>query len=259
MDRHDTWRCLYPDSDAEMAERLPVLQAAASHRWGAFRMPENAVAPGRLKPDAIAYTSEDTGEIRHLLAMMTGRTFGQPRIGAAYPFAPHGTPYAAQIRALHPDENGIEGEVSATVNGTELRYYEPLFGIKRRHYREGTEQRVRFSAFGYALSARGTAPLPDAAAAGAKAAEPEPILSALISTGPGPSSRYGFHGPIAEWRGFWNGEHLFYALKIPLVMAETGNFTVDVYAGRPAFKTQFTPGPGIALSGVVWLHGTLVE
>jgi hypothetical protein len=81
----------------------------------------------------------------------------------------------------------------------------------------------------------------------------------MIMIGPGASSRYGIHAPILEWRGFWVGERLYYALKLRLSEGGAREFAVDLYAGRHCFKGNFSPAPGIALAGVIWLHGTLAD
>ncbi|MCW5773502.1 MAG: hypothetical protein KIT16_17805, partial [Rhodospirillaceae bacterium] len=152
-------------------------------------------------------------------------------------------------------ENAIEGEVTARYGETEFRFFEPLWGIRRARYKPGTTQRVRFAAFGHALEAVNTP------AEGSPPAAPLPeadLPSILIPVGPGPSSRYGIHAPILEWRGFWIGERLYYALKLRLAPGQPP-FAVELYAGRHCFKGSFSPAPGIAIAGVMWLHGTLAD
>jgi len=258
--RADLWAAVYPDAERELGEHLPEFMKKASHRWGGLRWPADAIPPSGVRPENAVYTSEDSGEIRHMFVVLTGRTIGPSRIGAAYPFVPHGTLCEVEIRELHPHATGIEGEVSARVAGTDIRFFEPLWGLRRARYRPGTVQRVRFAGFGHALRAMTTAepgtpadaqpPVPMPAAA---------VPSDMIMIGPGGSSRYGVHAPILEWRGFWVGERLYYALKLRLAEGEGRDFAVDVYAGRHCIKGNFSPAPGVALSGVIWLHGTLAD
>ncbi|MGH7005870.1 MAG: hypothetical protein ACREIP_18140, partial [Alphaproteobacteria bacterium] len=226
------------------------------------RWPADAIPPGGVRPENAVYTSEDFGEIRHLFVVLTGRTIGPSRIGAAYPFVPHGTIGDVAIRGLHPHETGIAGEVSAYHAGAEIRFFEPLWGIKRNRYKPGTVQRIRFAAFGSALKVAAGDAKPEtrdpAPPTRGRAAPPLPIVpSVMVPIGPGPGSRYGFHAPIVQWRGFWIGERLYYALKLRLAEDGQADFAVDVYAGRHCFNAPFSPAPGIALSGVIWLHGTL--
>ena len=259
MIRRDTWSAVYVDVEAELKQRLPALVKGATHRWGALRWPADAVPPTGYRPESAVYASEDDGEIRHMLVMLTARTTAPARVGAAYPFVPHGTAYDVEIRALHPHESGIEGEVTARYGDTEFRFFEPLWGIRRTRYRPGTVQRVRFAAFGHALEAMNLPPVVNGTTANLArppAAIPD-LPSVMIPIGPGPSSRYGIHAPITEWRGFWIGERLYYALKLRLAGEGDRAFAVDLYAGRHCFETNFSPAPGIALAGVLWLHGTL--
>ena len=274
MIRSDRWNAVYAEVEQELKSRLPELMKGASHRWGAMRWPAEAIPPAGVRPENVAYISEDNGEIRHLFVVMTGRTIGPSRVGAAYPFVPHGVPYEVEIKALHPAETGIEGEVTAQYGGHDFRFFEPLWGVKKNHYKVGALQRIRFAAFGHSLAAMGGAePKPDApaiadgAAPQAAAALPVPATaasallepaSALVMIGPGPSSRYGVHAPILEWRGFWTGERLYYALKLRLFEGG-GAFAVDLYAGRHCFAGAFSPAAGVAVAGVMWLHGTLVD
>lgn len=254
----DIWSAVYADVEADFKERLPALVKGANHRWGALRWPADAVPPAGYRPESAIYASEETGEIRHMLVMLTARTTAPSRVGAAYPFVPHGMPYDVEIVAVHPHETAIEGEVTARYGDAEFRFFEPLWGIRRARYKPGTVQRVRFAAFGRALDAVSTPAANGAAAPGA----PPPGLDApsvLIPIGPGPSSRYGIHAPILEWRGFWIGERLFYALRLRLAGAGERSFAVDLYAGRHCFNGNFSPAPGIALAGVMWLHGTLAD
>ena len=257
MIRSDRWNAVYAEVEREMKARLPELMKAASHRWGAMRWPAEAIPPAGVRPENVAYISEDNGEIRHLFVVLTGRTIGPSRVGAAYPFVPHGAAYEVEIKSVHPAETGIEGEVTAQYAGQEFRFFEPLWGVKKNHYKAGTLQRIRFAAFGHSLAAmmNGAAPKPDAAAPPA-AIE---AASALVMIGPGASSRYGVHAPILEWRGFWTGEHLYYALKLRLFEHAAGDFAVDLYAGRHCFAGAFAPAAGLAVAGVMWLHGTLVD
>jgi hypothetical protein len=291
IQRVELWAAVYPDAKRELGERLPELMKKASHRWGGLRWPADAVPPGGVRPENVVYTSEDSGEIRHMFVVLTGRTIGPSRIGAAYPFVPHGTPVEVEIKELHPHETGIEGEVTARVAGHDIRYFEPLWGVRRAKYKPGAAQRVRFAGFAHALQAMsgadalegapvpGTgagepsaaplsaapgaaeeaAPTAPATAGSAAALPPIVVPSDMVMIGPGGSSRYGFHAPIVEWRGFWVGERLYYALKLRLAEGEGRDFAVEVYAGRHCFKGSFSPARGIALAGVVWLHGTLVE
>lgn len=254
MIRSDRWNAVYAEVEQELKSRLPELMKGASHRWGAMRWPAEAIPPAGVRPENVAYISEDNGEIRHLFVVMTGRTIGPSRVGAAYPFVPHGAAYEVEIKALHPAETGIEGEVTAQYAGHEFRFFEPLWGVKRNNYKVGALQRIRFAAFGHSLAAmNGEAPKPEA---------PSPAAvgpaSALVMIGPGPSSRYGMHAPILEWRGFWTGERLYYALKLRL-FDDGGDFAVDLYAGRHCFAGAFSPAAGMAVAGVMWLHGTLVD
>ncbi len=255
MIRSDRWNAVYAEVEQELKERLPELIKGASHRWGAMRWPAEAIPPAGVRPENVAYISEDSGEIRHLFVVMTGRTIGPSRVGAAYPFVPHGAAYEVEIKAVHPAETGIEGEITAQYAGHEFRFFEPLWGVKKNHYKAGALQRVRFAAFGHSLAAsNGEAPAAEAAPPAAVGA-----ASALVMIGPGPSSRYGMHAPILEWRGFWTGERLYYALKLRLFDAGGGAFAVDLYAGRHCFADAFTPAAGVAVAGVMWLHGTLVD
>lgn len=272
MIRSDRWNAVYAEVEPELKSRLPELMKNASHRWGAMRWPADAIPPAGVRPENVAYISEDSGEIRHLFVVLTGRTIGPSRVGAAYPFVPHGLPYEVEIKALHPAETGIEGEVTAQYAGHEFRFFEPLWGVKRNNYKVGALQRIRFAAFGHSLGAMGGAePKPAAIAeAGAPgaAALPAPAsataallepASALVMIGPGPSSRYGVHAPILEWRGFWTGERLYYALKLRLFEEGGAAFAVDLYSGRHCFAGAFTPSAGVAVAGVMWLHGTLAD
>ncbi len=254
MIRSDRWNAVYAEVEQELKSRLPELMKGASHRWGAMRWPAEAIPPAGVRPENVAYISEDNGEIRHLFVVLTGRTIGPSRVGAAYPFVPHGAAYEVEIKAVHPAETGIEGEVAAQYAGHEFRFFEPLWGVKRNSYKPGALQRVRFAAFGHSLAAmNGEAPKPEA---------PSPAAvgpaSALVMIGPGPSSRYGMHAPILEWRGFWTGERLYYALRLRL-FDDGGDFAVDLYAGRHCFAGAFSPAAGVAVAGVMWLHGTLVD
>jgi hypothetical protein len=237
--------------EQRVARRIPELSKAATHRWGGFRWPADAIPPIGVRPESVSYASDDSGEIRHMLVFLAGRTIGTGHIGAVYPFVPHGIAHEVEIRALHPADTGIEGEVSVAFGGTELRYFEPLWGIRRQRYRPGKIQRVRFAAFGHRL------------AASAGTGELSEVPSALVMIGPGGSSRYGMHAPIVEWRGFWVEDRLYYALKMRLVEASAQDdgedFAINLYAGRHCFNGAFTPAPGIALSGVIWLHGTLSD
>jgi hypothetical protein len=252
MIRSDRWNAVYAEVEQELKSRLPELMKGASHRWGAMRWPAEAIPPAGVRPENVAYISEDNGEIRHLFVVLTGRTIGPSRVGAAYPFVPHGAAYEVEIRAVHPAETGIEGEVTAQYAGHEFRFFEPLWGVKRSSYKVGALQRIRFAAFGHSLAAtNGEIPeAPSPAAVGP--------ASALVMIGPGPSSRYGMHAPILEWRGFWTGERLYYALKLRL-FDDGGDFAVDLYAGRHCFAGAFSPAAGVAVAGVMWLHGTLVD
>lgn len=253
MIRSDRWNAVYAEVEQELKARLPELMKGASHRWGAMRWPAEAIPPAGVRPENVAYISEDGGEIRHLFVVMTGRTIGPSRVGAAYPFVPHGAAYEVEIKAVHPAETGIEGEVTAQYAGHEFRFFEPLWGVKKNQYKVGALQRARFAAFGHSLAAmNGVAPKPDAAA-------PAEAASALVMIGPGASSRYGMHAPILEWRGFWTGERLYYALKLRLFDGGDGAFAVDLYAGRHCFAGAFSPAAGMAVAGVMWLHGTLVD
>jgi hypothetical protein len=254
MIRSDRWNAVYAEVEQELKSRLPELMKGASHRWGAMRWPAEAIPPAGVRPENVAYVSEDSGEIRHLFVVMTGRTIGPSRVGAAYPFVPHGAAYEVEIKAVHPAETGIEGEVTAQYGGREFRFFEPLWGVKKNHYKPGALQRVRFAAFGHSLAAmNGEAP-----AAGTPSPAAVGPASALVMIGPGPSSRYGMHAPILEWRGFWTGERLYYALKLRL-FDDGGDFAVDLYAGRHCFAGAFSPAAGMAVAGVMWLHGTLVD
>lgn len=261
----EMWGAVYPDVAQEVEERLPELIKQANHRWGALRWPADAIPPGGVRPENAVYTSEDAGEIRHMFVVLTGRTIGPSRIGSAYPFVPHGTALDVEIGELHPREIGIEGEVSARYAGTEIRFFEPLWGIKRARYKPGSVQRVRFAAFGSSLKVSAADKVPVAGPATAprnrRAPPPAPALvpSVMIPIGPGAGSRYGMHAPIVEWRGFWVGERLYYALKLRLAEGEGKDFAVDLYAGRHCFSGPFSPAPGLALSGVIWLHGTLAD
>jgi hypothetical protein len=267
MIRADRWSAVYAEVERELKTRVPDLMKQASHRWGAMRWPADAIPPGGVRPENAAYISEEEGEIRHMFVVMTGRTIGPSRIGAAYPFVPHGTAYDVEIKALHPHETGIEGEVSAVYAGQEFRFFEPLWGVRRSHYKPGTVQRIRFAAFGHALSAiNGAKPAEAARPADAPGVgplmPPAPAIalpSALVMIGPGASSRYGMHAPIVEWRGFWTGERLYYALKLRLFDSGGQSFAVDLYAGRHCFKEHFSPAAGVAVAGVMWLHGTLAD
>jgi hypothetical protein len=252
MIRSDRWNAVYAEVEQELKSRLPELMKGASHRWGAMRWPAEAIPPAGVRPENVAYISEDNGEIRHLFVVLTGRTIGPSRVGAAYPFVPHGAAYEVEIRAVHPAETGIEGEVTAQYAGHEFRFFEPLWGVKRSSYKVGALQRIRFAAFGHSLAAtNGEIPeAPSPAAVGP--------ASALVMIGPGPSSRYGMHATILEWRGFWTGERLYYALKLRL-FDDGGDFAVDLYAGRHCFADAFSPAAGVAVAGVMWLHGTLVD
>jgi hypothetical protein len=252
MIRSDRWNAVYAEVEQELKSRLPELMKGASHRWGAMRWPAEAIPPAGVRPENVAYISEDNGEIRHLFVVLTGRTIGPSRVGAAYPFVPHGAAYEVEIRAVHPAETGIEGEVTAQYAGHEFRFFEPLWGVKRSSYKVGALQRIRFAAFGHSLAATNgeTPETPSPAAVGP--------ASALVMIGPGPSSRYGMHAPILEWRGFWTGERLYYALKLRL-FDDGGDFAVDLYAGRHCFADAFSPAAGVAVAGVMWLHGTLVD
>jgi hypothetical protein len=275
--RAEVWGAVYPDPKAALGERMPELMKKASQRWGGMRWPAEAIPPGGVRPENVVYTSEETGEIRHMCVVLTGRTIGPSRLGAAYPFVPHGTACEVEIVEIHPYENGIQGEVTGRVAGTDIRFFEPLWGVRRSRYQPGTVQRVRFAGFAHALRAMNdtegallslAAPTadpaqpPPAPSEPAAAAPPPPldaIASELVMIGPGPSSRYGMHAPIVEWRGFWIGERLYYALKLRLARGEGRDFAVEVFAGRHCFAGAFNPAPGIALAGVVWLHGTLAE
>jgi hypothetical protein len=258
--RSDRWNAVYAEAERELEARLPELMKRASRRWGAMRWPADAIPPAGVRPENVAYISEDTGEIRHMFAVLTGRTIGPSRIGGAYPFVPHGTACDVEIRALHPGETGIEGEVTAHYAGHDFRFFEPLWGVKRHHYKVGGVQRVRFAAFGHSLAALGGAepqgPKPDGAAPAPPAALPP---SALVMIGPGATSRYGMSAPIVEWRGFWTGERLYYALTLRLFEGEGRAFAVDLYAGRHCFQGNFSPAAGQAVAGVLWLHGTLAD
>jgi hypothetical protein len=250
MIRADRWNAVYAEVEKELKSRLPELMKGASHRWGAMRWPAEAIPPAGVRPENVAYISEDSGEIRHLFVVLTGRTIGPSRVGAAYPFVPHGTAYDVEIKALHPRETGIEGEVTAQYGGNEFRFFEPLWGVRKNDYKVGERQRIRFAAFGHALAAmNGTAP----------ALPPIDAASALVMIGPGASSRYGMHAPILEWRGFWTGARLYYALKLRLFEGEASPFAVELYAGRHCFEGNFAPAAGIAVAGVMWLHGTLAD
>ena len=249
MIRADRWNAVYAEVEKELKARLPELMKGASHRWGAMRWPAEAIPPGGVRPENVAYISEDSGEIRHLFVVMTGRTIGPSRVGAAYPFVPHGGAYDVEIKAVHPHETGIEGEVTAQYGGTEFRFFEPLWGVKKSHYQVGARQRIRFAAFGHALAAMN----------GTAAPAPIGAASALVMIGPGASSRYGMHAPILEWRGFWSGERLYYALKLRLFENGAGPFAVELYAGRHCFADAITPAAGVAVAGVMWLHGTLAD
>ena len=260
----DQWGAVYPDVVEEVEEKLPDLIKRANHRWGAMKWPVDAIPPSGVRPENAVYTSEENGEIRHLFVVLTGRTIGPSRIGAAYPFVPHGTPLDVEIRDLHPHETGIEGDVTVRHAGTDIRFFEPLWGIKRGKYKPGSVQRVRFAAFGSGLKPAGPGaaaktPMPPALPRSKKAPPPLPVPGVMIPIGPHPGSRYGMHAPIVEWRGFWVGERLYYALKMKLAEGEGQVFAVDLYAGRHCFAGPFNPAPGIALSGVVWLHGTLAD
>ncbi len=268
MIRSDRWNAVYAQVEQELKERLPELMKGASHRWGAMRWPAEAIPPAGVRPENVAYISEDNGEIRHLFVVMTGRTIGPARVGAAYPFVPHGTAYEVEIKGVHPAETGIEGEVTAQYAGHEFRFFEPLWGVKRNDYKVGALQRIRFAAFGHSLAATGgdvpkAVPAPPASADATALVAPGPVAtdvaSALVMIGPGASSRYGVHAPILEWRGFWTGERLYYALKLRLFDDGDGAFAVDLYAGRHCFADAFTPAAGMAVAGVMWLHGTLVD
>jgi hypothetical protein len=155
--------------------------------------------------------------------------------------------------------------VTASFAGQEFRFFEPLWGVKRNNYKVGTQQRIRFAAFGHALAGLNGAPARTQAGAeepGGTLA-PAPIAvepqSALVMIGPGASSRYGMHAPIVEWRGFWTGERLYYALTLRLFEDGQRGFAIDLYAGRHAFQGNFSPAPGMAVAGVMWLHGTLAD
>ena len=267
MIRADRWNAVYAEVERELKTRVPELMKQASHRWGAMRWPADAIPPGGVRPENVAYISEESGEIRHMFVVMTGRTIGPSRVGASYPFVPHGTAYDVEIKAVFPHETGIEGEVSAVYAGQEFRFFEPLWGVKRNHYKPGATQRIRFAAFGHALSAlNGAKPgeearAPDAPALG-PLMPPAPEIelpSALVMIGPGASSRYGVSAPILEWRGFWTGERLYYALKLRLFEGAGQSFAVDLYAGRHCFRESFSPAAGMAVAGVMWLHGTLAD
>jgi hypothetical protein len=259
MIRADRWNAVYAEVERELKARLPELMKGASHRWGAMRWPAEAIPPGGVRPENVAYISEDAGEVRHLFVVMTGRTIGPSRVGAAYPFVPHGTIYDVEITAVHPSETGIEGEVSARYGGHEFRFFEPLWGVKKNHYQVGAQQRIRFAAFGHALAAMNGAPAPESADASPLTPAPVHAASALVMIGPGASSRYGLHAPILEWRGFWAGERLYYALKLRLFEVEASPFAVELYAGRHCFAGAFTPAAGVPVAGVMWLHGTLAD
>lgn len=262
MIRTDRWNAVYAEVERELKARVPELMKVASHRWGAMRWPADAIPPAGVRPENVAYISEDTGEIRHMFVVLTGRTIGPSRVGAAYPFVPHGAAYDVEIKALHPAETGIEGEVTASYAGQEFRFFEPLWGVKRHHYKVGTQQRIRFAAFGHALAAMNGA-APKAVEAEAPPPPSAPIAvdpqSALVMIGPGATSRYGMHAPILEWRGFWTGERLYYALTLRLLDDGHRGFAVDLYAGRHAFQGSFSPAAGVAVAGVMWLHGTLAD
>ena len=253
------WGAVYPDAARAMEAQLPELMRRASHRWGAMRWPADAIPPGGVRPETAVYASEELGEIRHLVVMLTGRTIGPPRIGSAYPFVPHGTVSEVEIVALEPHETGIAGEVTAQYAGSEFRFFEPLWGLKRQRYKPGTTQRVRFAAFGSALS------VPDAGSGAAYAPSNRATRtlppSVMVPIGFGPGARYGIHAPIVNWRGFWVEERLYYALTLRLAEAGDGksDFAVDLYAGRHCFSAPFSPAPGMALAGVIWLHGTLAD
>ena len=270
MIRSDRWNAVYAEVERELKARLPELLKTASHRWGALRWPAGAIPPAGVRPENVAYVSEETGEIRHMFLVLTGRTIGPSRVGGAYPFVPHGTAYDVEIKELHPRETGIEGEVTAHYAGAEIRFFEPLWGIKRHRYKVGTQQRIRFAAFGHSLAAMNGPVPPEGAKPGeaARPAERSPLAppapageapSVLVMIGPGASSRYGMHAPILEWRGFWTGERLYYALKLRLFEGEGRTFAVDLYAGRHCFKGNFSPAAGMAVAGVMWLHGTLAD
>ncbi len=266
MIRSDRWNAVYSEVERELKARLPELMKGASHRWGAMRWPADAIPPAGVRPENVAYISEDAGEIRHMFVVLTGRTIGPSRIGAAYPFVPHGTAYDVEIKEVHPRETGIEGEVTARYAGHDFRFFEPLWGVRRHHYRPGAIQRIRFAAFGHSLAAmNGAEAKPAEAAKSAEVGPPVPppppmeLPSAVIMIGPGATSRYGVSAPILEWRGFWTGERLYYALKLRLFEGEGRSFAVDLYAGRHCFKGNFSPAAGTAVAGVMWLHGTLAD
>jgi hypothetical protein len=266
MIRADRWNAVYAEVERELKARVPELMKGASHRWGAMRWPAEAIPPGGVRPENVAYVSEDSGEIRHMFVVMTGRTIGPSRLGAAYPFVPHGAAYDVEIKALHPHETGIEGEVTAHYAGQDFRFFEPLWGVRKNDYKVGALQRIRFAAFGHAMTAMNG--VPAKAPEPTPPAEPSPLTpppppieapSALVMIGPGASSRYGMHAPILEWRGFWTGERLYYALKLRLFESEGRAFAVDLYAGRHCFQGAFSPAAGVAVAGVMWLHGTLAD
>jgi hypothetical protein len=265
MIRSDRWNAVYAEVERELKARVPELLKGASHRWGAMRWPADAIPPAGVRPENVTYISEDNGEIRHMFVVLTGRTIGPSRVGAAYPFVPHGTGYDVEIKSIHPRETGIEGEVTAHYAGHDFRFFEPLWGVKRNHYKVGAQQRIRFAAFGHGLAAMNGAPAqaPEPAPDGGGSLAPPMAAidapSALVMIGPGASSRYGMHAPITEWRGFWTGERLYYALKLRLFEGDGRSFAVDLYAGRHCFQGNFSPAAGMAVAGVMWLHGTLAD
>ena len=79
----EQWGAVYPDVVEEVEEKLPDLIKRANHRWGAMKWPVDAIPPSGVRPENVVYTSEENGEIRHLFVVLTGRTIGPSRIGAA--------------------------------------------------------------------------------------------------------------------------------------------------------------------------------
>lgn len=271
MNHGSHWQAVFGD----IGEVLPLLQVSVQK--GRFIHPLDAEtgSPPALKPGDYALIRYPEALPIHVLAVIRGQE-GTHECVSSYPAIADGAEQELEIVEVSPvDDEDADFQALITainVDGVEIPFFEPRYGINKPQYARGGRFSFQLAAFAYSLQLakteividKGPALEMEKARVAEEGGDPSAVTSVTFDAShmrcffPHDEGDIEFQSVVESVEAFdFFGKQI---LKLRLFLRQPleGAVPIDLFVGEKACK-EFLPKPGDAIMGVAWLQGIPVK
>lgn len=263
----------FVEDPKEIILRLPemVQTAKVKNGYGDIVKPARNLPEDWQKGCILAWPSPQRG-----IAVGLKLTPEANVVAGMYPFITEGSQHLLRLRRVNVWEDGIMAQIAATCGEADLSFFDTDFVANRGWYESGSVQDFILAGIAYGAKPSDVFELPftpnpeqiewERVLAERRGEEPPDVpenfnlcgMAMLLPMHDGDIDEYSFRGPVKQVSSFddFLGQS-GWRMRVTVLRLAEGDFDLDIYVTRRAWRGQEPPQEGGDVEGTLWLQGRL--